>query len=84
MTISGSGADDHDRGRQSTSSERVFTITGALRPSDISGLTVAGGVSGSLGGNILVEIGSALTLRLARVTGGNANSGGGIAELAAR
>jgi hypothetical protein len=77
VTIAGAGAEVTSVGGV-TLEDRVFTISNTS-VADISGLTVRGGFSPGLGGNILVEIGSELSVRLARVTGGNAISGGGIA-----
>jgi hypothetical protein len=77
VTIAGSGAQVTTVGGVDLS-DRVFTITNTSVV-DLSGMTVSGGFNSGLGGNILVEIGSELSLRLARVTRGNAISGGGIA-----
>jgi hypothetical protein len=50
----------------------------------VTGLTLRGGTIGSgQGGNVLVQSGAALTLDRARVTGGTAPQGGGIAAIGA-
>ena len=78
VTIVGAGA--RLTTLQAASQSRVFQVSGAINVG-LANMTITGGapISGD-GGNILVGTGSTVVLSLARVTSGNAISGGGIAN----